>query len=389
MRRRTIHTLFFSLFLHFLLPEAQGFNFESLPPTITVSRTINVNWDRPKQFESTDLVLELIYPVGPSVTQILTTYEITQNEPGIEKGSVAIIATATGNLKLVAAKLKEEDGDKQPDHEAFFTTYVQAVADTGKPSVTGTATVAATITLTTTETATSTKDASVAATDYKGIIIPSIIGGFIVLLVVSILLMFLCRHRRRRDAPSDEFRRDMMVLTRVNSVPSADHSQPEYPRKEKTSVTAEESRNLEVDSISSSREKSEGDEGDRSSLSASVYTRTSAGTRTLAASAISGKSAASSNVALDIAPSLIPVSINSPLSPFNFQVPSRARTDRQMQVEEKIIEVQGRLIVVGGSEEKKGRTRAMLLERIEKLKDLRESVWANGGKGEVPEALID
>ncbi|KAJ8093687.1 hypothetical protein PM082_009546 [Marasmius tenuissimus] len=86
---------------------------------------------------------------------------------------------------------------------------------------------------------------------------------------------------------------------------------------------------------------------------------------------------------------LIPVQINPPVSPDYLKKPSRARTDRQMQIEQMIIELQGRFITACGSGEGKTRVRAGLHERIEKLKDLRESEWAYGGKGEIPQVLID
>ncbi|KAL0573188.1 hypothetical protein V5O48_008760 [Marasmius crinis-equi] len=85
-------------------------------------------------------------------------------------------------------------------------------------------------------------------------------------------------------------------------------------------------------------------------------------------------------------PPLIPISS----SPTPFRTPSRARTDRQMLIEQKILELQGRLITAQGSEQEKSRVRAMLKERIEKVKEFRESDWAlhegNSG-GDMPDIL--
>ncbi|KAJ8093696.1 hypothetical protein PM082_009556 [Marasmius tenuissimus] len=88
-------------------------------------------------------------------------------------------------------------------------------------------------------------------------------------------------------------------------------------------------------------------------------------------------------------PTASKVSIYLPLSPDRSKTPLRARTDRQMQIEQKIIELQGRFITACGSMEEKSRVRAGLHEKIEKLKDLRESKWAYGGEGGIPEDLID
>ncbi|KAK1223539.1 hypothetical protein PQX77_013588 [Marasmius sp. AFHP31] len=63
--------------------------------------------------------------------------------------------------------------------------------------------------------------------------------------------------------------------------------------------------------------------------------------------------------------------------------------DREMQIEQKIIELQGMFITASGTGEEKDRIRSELKERIEKVKDLRESEWAFGGEGEVPDVLID
>ncbi|KAK1234448.1 hypothetical protein PQX77_002352, partial [Marasmius sp. AFHP31] len=114
-----------------------------------------------------------------------------------------------------------------------------------------------------------------------------------------------------------------------------------------------------------------------------------AGKRSLAVSSISGTSSIGSEETSDIPiPPLIPVSIDPPPSPAQLKAPSRARTDRQMQIEQKIIELQGRFITAGGSVEEKIHMRAELQKRIEKIRDLSESEWAYGGEGGVPEHLI-
>ncbi|KAJ8089928.1 hypothetical protein PM082_018506 [Marasmius tenuissimus] len=49
----------------------------------------------------------------------------------------------------------------------------------------------------------------------------------------------------------------------------------------------------------------------------------------------------------------------------------------------------GLFITENGYGEEDSRTRAELKERIEKVKDLRESEWVYGGSEEVPNILID
>ncbi|KAL0061287.1 hypothetical protein AAF712_011905, partial [Marasmius tenuissimus] len=209
-------------------------------------------------------------------------------------------------------------------------------------------------------------------------IIGSVIGGVAFLLLILLGAVLVVRRRRRRGQPHEKFRWDRMVLNVMDTNVGA-----RAPMIEKGTGGSEgTSRSPKVDPIPSTTPLEEdflGDEDDGSSCSTSVYSRASAGTRTLAASTISGKCAASSKIALD---NPVP-----PISPIYLQAPSRARTDRQMQIEEKIIKSQGGLITVSGSEEEKGRTRAELEQRIEKLKSLRDSEWAYGGKGDIPVVL--
>ncbi|KAJ8083618.1 hypothetical protein PM082_009493 [Marasmius tenuissimus] len=112
----------------------------------------------------------------------------------------------------------------------------------------------------------------------------------------------------------------------------------------------------------------------RSSRTTSVYSRSSARTQTA--------DTASANFAgcpeAPVLPMPIPVGAD-------LETPYRGRTDRQMQIEQKIIELQGRLITASGHEE--SGTRAELMGRIEKLKDLRESGWAYGAREKIPDAL--
>ncbi|KAK1235630.1 hypothetical protein PQX77_001135, partial [Marasmius sp. AFHP31] len=215
------------------------------------------------------------------------------------------------------------------------------------------------------------------------VIIGGVIGGVAFLLSVFLGVVLVLRRRKTRRPSQGEFRREMMVLNTVEAI--IDKRSPSGP--------TDENRYLEVDPISSTtplRESFVGDEDHRSSFATSFYSRSSASKRSVAVSGISSISSAPSKEAPDIPKlPLILVSENPPLSPAHLKMPSRARTDRQMQIEEKIIELQGRFITASGSEGGKTQTRAELQERIEKLKALRESEWAHGGKGEIPEVLVD
>ncbi|KAK1218993.1 hypothetical protein PQX77_018296 [Marasmius sp. AFHP31] len=220
------------------------------------------------------------------------------------------------------------------------------------------------------------------------IIIGVVIGGvaFIILLIV----LFICLRRKGRKEHPGKFRRDMMVLERVDT-----NGGSKSLRRDSTPGRTERGRHLELDPISSTtplQADFEGGQDKRSSFTGSVYSRASAGTQTLAALSISHKSEGHSEEASEIRiPPLIPIPSSSypPPSPLHLRTPSRARTDRQMQIEQKIIELQGRFITASGSGQEKVRTRAELKDRIERVKELRESAWAYGGKGDVPDDLID
>ncbi|KAJ8093723.1 hypothetical protein PM082_009583 [Marasmius tenuissimus] len=227
--------------------------------------------------------------------------------------------------------------------------------------------------------------------DPKPIIIGSVIGGVIFLASVVILFLLLrrqCRRRGRTDHP-EGFCRDMMVLNTVET-----NISNQSPKREILLAGDEEGKHLELDPTSSTTPLQEDFEGyqfdDRRSLSTSVSSRSSGGKRSLSVSGISSMSAVSSAEAPHIPiPPLTPVSLNSPPSSAHLRVASRARTDRQMQIEEKVIELQRRFITTDGTDKERDGTREELQERIERVKGLRESEWAYGGEGEVPEALVD
>ncbi|KAJ8089896.1 hypothetical protein PM082_018474 [Marasmius tenuissimus] len=224
----------------------------------------------------------------------------------------------------------------------------------------------------------------------KAIIAGSIIGG-IAFLVLVIALIWLVLRRSGRQGRSDHLeglRRDMMVSAPATVEMTASSRCP------KGALTrAEGSRHSKVDSISSTtplRETFEGEHDNTSSVSTSIYSCARTGTKSLAASDVSSTTVASYEAASEISiPPSILVSINPAPSPAYLGMPSRARTDRQMQIEQKIFELQGLFITANGSGEEKSRTMTELKERIEKVKDLRESEWAYGGNGEVPNILID
>ncbi|KAL0059014.1 hypothetical protein AAF712_014283 [Marasmius tenuissimus] len=220
-----------------------------------------------------------------------------------------------------------------------------------------------------------------------GIIVGSVMGGlaFIVLLI----LLLICFRRKGRKGHHEEFRRDMMVLEKLDS-----NGGSGTLRMEKSLGEFEKGNDHEFNPISSITPLHD-DFGreldDRSTIAGSVYSRLSADTRTLAPSGISGVSTAYTEGASDIpkVPPLMPIA-GSPIPSLpHFQAPFRAKTDRQMQIERRIIELQGRFITASGSEQERGRTRAELKDKIERVQQLRESQWAYGGKGEVPDVLID
>ncbi|KAJ8089913.1 hypothetical protein PM082_018491 [Marasmius tenuissimus] len=201
----------------------------------------------------------------------------------------------------------------------------------------------------------------------KAFIIGSVIGGTGFIVSLTVLILLFLRRCRRPDKPNnlEEFRRYLMVL---NTVTTEAYSGSRSSRMERGIGKAGGARHMEIDSISLTthlREEFE-DKKTAGAWKAAQYTLVPVRT----ASEISGRIAAS-RVPNVIAP-LIPVSINPTSSPAHLRVPSRARTDRQMQIEQKIFKLQALFITANGSGEK-SRTRAELKERIDKVKDLRES----------------
>ncbi|KAJ8090808.1 hypothetical protein PM082_024989 [Marasmius tenuissimus] len=204
-------------------------------------------------------------------------------------------------------------------------------------------------------------------------IIGSVIGAVLFVLLVLSGVVFVVRRQKRRGQPREGLRWDMMTLDTGETVASA-----MSPRGRKGPGEAEgTSKHMEVKSISLTtplQERFVGNDNDRNSVFTSSSFRTSTGASTLAASVVSGESKSSSKGGI------------SPLSPGSIP---RARTDRQMQIEQKVLELQGRFIASDVPKADKDRTRAELQERIQKVEDLRESEWAYGEEGKIPDVLID
>ncbi|KAJ8083614.1 hypothetical protein PM082_009489 [Marasmius tenuissimus] len=413
-----------------------SFNDSELPSTIILSQPVTVGWSR-KGFTE-PLQFQLLYLDSTShatFTQTLTTGELGHtDENGNTQGMLAFTAIAVGNVQLEAIKTSPS-GSPTTTYTALTDTTIRiAVASITKstPSsssfpisdpATNPESPTASINVTSPEitplTAQSPSTTTQLTTPFSetkasispmsnpsdpqmsaannggglanngslGIIVGSIMGAlaFIVLLI----LLLICLRRRGRKRHHEVFRRDMMVLEKLDS-----NGGTGTPRREKSLGEFEKGNNCEFDPISSITPLHDdfGRELDyRSTIAGSVYSRLSADTRTLAPSGISGVSTAYTEGASDIpkVPPLMPIAgIPTPSLP-HFQVPFRAKTDRQMQIEQRIIELQGRFIAASGSEEEKGRTRAELKDKIERVQQLRESQWAYGGKGEVPDVLID
>ncbi|KAL0564873.1 hypothetical protein V5O48_017165 [Marasmius crinis-equi] len=228
--------------------------------------------------------------------------------------------------------------------------------------------------------------------DTKAIIIGSVVGG-VAAIVLLLLLLFLIfrRHRRatRREsaAGEDVFYKDKMVVERQDSVDGAGTGVG-FAQKEKD-IGRED---LDPDSPTTPLRE---DFEDERSAASSLYSEESAAASRVGSGIDSGLPTIGTTPLASMFGSRGLVESSAPLtpssgSPTHFRSPSRARTDRQMLIEQKILELQGQLITAKGSEQEKSRVRAMLRERIEKLEELRKSGWAlsegNGG-GDVPEAL--
>ncbi|KAL0564872.1 hypothetical protein V5O48_017164, partial [Marasmius crinis-equi] len=219
-------------------------------------------------------------------------------------------------------------------------------------------------------------------------IIGSVVGS-IVAVALLLLLLFLIRRRRHRtmqrrgDMGEDAFYNNKMVVERRASIDSAG-AVVGFGQKRNTGRE-------DSDRDSSLREDFE----DRRSAAGSPYPADSAAADRLSTGfnwtlpsigTTPIETMFGSGGLVESSAPLIP----TPVSPAPFQSPSRARTDRQMLVEQKILELQGRLITAKGSKQEKTRVRAMLRNRIEKVKELKESDWAlhKGNTGDdVPEIL--
>ncbi|KAJ8083613.1 hypothetical protein PM082_009488 [Marasmius tenuissimus] len=384
----------------------------TLPPTLTASQSIVLEWTR-HSGANEPFDFELLNNSGGNST--FTTTLSTIHNPAVDEYSqqhgelTFTIPAHSGAFELVAAKNATAPDD--PRITLFNTTLSialpTALTSIDPPNSTVTSPTNTSSAVSSSSPSGSTtpdpqppmssspnppeNTSSSSSSSKTPIIIGAVIGGVVFLSFVFVLVLILLRCRRRqRDGSQEGFQRDMMILTTMDANIISESS-----RKEKTRVTTAEGRKLELDPISSTtplQEDFDGVQDDRSSFTGSVYSHASAGTQTLAASGISGKSEAHSDEGSKISiPPLIPIpsSSNPPPSPLHLRTPSRARTDRQMQIEQKIIELQGRFITASGSGQEKIRTRAELKDRIERLKELRKSAWAYGGKGDVPDDLID
>ncbi|KAJ8093730.1 hypothetical protein PM082_009590 [Marasmius tenuissimus] len=374
MCRFTYHTLsFFCSFL--LIGEAQGANFSidpstSFPTKISVSQPVNVSWIW-QGLRDEIFAIKLMYP-GLDPFTITAGIPTTTPSPGTAKGTVIISAPKPGTATFLAVE------DSSHSHTTMFSTLVvvQTAAPTGSSAfLSSSRTEIATPVSSATDTTSSTSDEGASRIqNHRSIIIGSVTGGVVILLLV-LLGVFLHR-RRARKQPCEGFRRDMMVLKTAKAG---------KPRREKAQ---EGNRNMDANSSNTPlQDDFGGDQNNRSSVSMSTYSPTSTATRTQAASAVSFSTTSSQGTSG--IPILPLVSLTPPLSPFHLRSPSRARTDREMQIEQKIIELQGMFITAIGTGEEKNRTRSELKDRIEKVKDLRESEWAFGGEGQVPDILID
>ncbi|KAJ8083617.1 hypothetical protein PM082_009492 [Marasmius tenuissimus] len=379
-----------------------------------------MGWYRDDSTEPFDIAL-VYKPTDnrSSATQTLASnVQTTRDEHSVQHGTVTFMATATGKIHLVAVKsagghlntLLDTDfkavasnangttdsGSRNPSSNSSDSRRVSDSTPTPTPIPIPTAqhTSPPTFTAPMSESPSMTpiEPSIIPLTertreDDKNIIIPSVIGGCTMILVVFLVWFFLRRRqRRKKDAPSEEFRREMMALTGVDPMPPVTYHQTGYSR-----VRGAAENDRDVDPTSSTtplREDFEGEQDDGSSQATSSYSRTSAGTQAPGASDRFGRSEPGSEGVSEVPMlPLIPVSSNLTLSTPEPRTPFRAMTDRQMEIEQKIIKLQGRLITTSGPGQEKSRMRAELMNRIEKLKTLRQSDWAYGSEGKVPSVL--
>ncbi|KAK1220503.1 hypothetical protein PQX77_016724 [Marasmius sp. AFHP31] len=399
--------------------------------TIIIGQPVTVNWSRTGFSEP--LQFQLLYTDSNSdtVTQTIKAGELgSANSNGITEGTLTFTPTALGNVQLEAIK-SVTTGATTQTYTAFtsgstirlfvasssegISTTTFSTTSTSSPSDTHITTPSTIITEMSSTTQSSILSAPASSThlletrtsgsetpspfasssstvndggptnERLGIIVGSIMGG---LAFIVLILLLICLRRKRRAHP-EGFRRDMMVLEKIDS-----NGKTGTLGREKSLGEFEKGKDYEFDPISSITPL-HNDFGrefdDRSTLAGSVYSRLSADTRTLAPSGISGVSTAYTEGELDIpkVPPLMPIAESLTPSLPHFQAPFRPKTERQMQIEQRIIALQSRFIVASGSGQDKVRTRAELKDKIERVKELRESAWAHGGKGEVPDVLID
>ncbi|KAK1221814.1 hypothetical protein PQX77_015367, partial [Marasmius sp. AFHP31] len=376
--------------------------------TVPISQTITVAWHRDDSTEPFDIALVYLKTANgqATATQILTSdVNVTRDDNKIQHGTVTFMATATGEIQMLAIK-----SDGKHKTETFFTSSIRAEMasttsrDEGSTSLNSSAASAgssstsevpglasgastkptsvmlngsesssssASMTLISPETPSTAVESPTAPPaegtdppklkDAEKAIIPSVIGGCVVILALVLLWMFLRRRqRRKKNAPSEEFRKEMMALTGVDPMPPGNYHQAEYSR-----VKGATENDRGVDPTSSTtplREDFEGDQDNGSSYATSSYSRTSAGTRALSSSGCLGTSTAISDDTSEVPMlPLIPISSNLTLSSPEARAPFRAMTDRQMEIEQKIIELQGRLIATSGPGQDKSRMRAELM----------------------------
>ncbi|KAL0571327.1 hypothetical protein V5O48_010638 [Marasmius crinis-equi] len=223
----------------------------------------------------------------------------------------------------------------------------------------------------------------------KAIIIGSVIGG-IVAIALLLLFLILCRRRtaQRRNAIGEGvFHKDKIIVGRRVSSDGTGAGVRFAQRGENAGR-----KDLGPDSPSTPLRE---DFEDRQSATDSHYSADSAAASRAGSGIDSGLPVIGSTPLGTMFGSGRLVESSAPLiptsgSPTALRSPSRARTDRQMLIEQKILELQGQLITAKGSEQEKTRVRAMLRERIEKVSELRESDWAlhEGNTGDdVPEIL--
>ncbi|KAK1228262.1 hypothetical protein PQX77_008699 [Marasmius sp. AFHP31] len=369
---------------------------DSLPSDITVSQTVTATWSRDKNTGTFNF--ELVYydqnsrPTSTHTFTPTTSATSSSDDVTVRYGEVTFMAAATGVVELVAA-FETKSVDQTPTFKPFATMNARSNPNTDPTPVTtesDTGPLASSPDQTSSFGAGEHIQMTPKGKINNGIIIGAVIGGIAFLVSVAVVILLLrrrCRRRERIDHP-EAFHRDLMVVKTVTTETSASSiaasSWSWKKRREIRRLGTKGSRDSYAGSVNSTTPLRETPEDDRSSVTSgsSLYTRSSAG--------ISSTSASFSDAASVItAQSLTPVSARPPPSPAHVQSPSRARTDRQMQIEEKIIELQGRLIGTSGPGPEQSQMRAELEQRIEKVKDLRESEWAYGGEGEVPDLLTD